>query len=148
MRIHALPTDVVERARRLAGTDEFHELRYESPGAPLRCCLRKAGPGEPLVLFRYSPTAGRGPYEEFGPVFAHMLPCAGPDTVHEVPEAFRHNRRTLRAYDADGRIRDGEIARPDELSARIEGLLDDPAVVEVQVRSVSHGCFLFAVTAD
>ncbi|CCH27690.1 DUF1203 domain-containing protein [Actinosynnema sp. NPDC047251] len=148
MRIHALPTDVVERARKLAGTDEFHELRGESPGAPLRCCLRKAGVGEPLVLFRYTPTAGRGPYEELGPVFVHMLPCDGPDTVHDVPEAFRHNKRTLRAYDADGRIYEGGIAQPEELYEKIDELLNNSNVVEIQVRSVSHGCFLFSITAD
>ncbi|WP_433267573.1 DUF1203 domain-containing protein [Actinosynnema sp. CS-041913] len=148
MRIHALPADVLERARKLAGTDEFHELRDESPGAPLRCCLRKAGVGEPLVLFRHTPHAGRGPYAELGPVFIHMLPCDGPDELHELPEALRHNHRALRAYDADGRIHGGGIAQPDELTERIEGMLNDPDVVEVQVRSVSHGCFLFAVTAD
>ncbi|MBB5956682.1 hypothetical protein FHS29_003268 [Saccharothrix tamanrassetensis] len=148
MRIHALPVDVVERARKLAGTDEFHELRGESVGAPLRCCLRKAGVGEPVVLFRYSPTAGRGPYEELGPVFAHMLPCGGPDQSHELPEALRHSPRALRAYGADGRIHDGGVARPEELTEKIEEWLSHPEVTEVQVRSASHGCFLFAVTAD
>ncbi|MBW4719840.1 DUF1203 domain-containing protein [Saccharothrix obliqua] len=147
MRIHALPTDVVERARRRAGTDDYHELRGEEVGAPLRCCLRKAGPGEPVVLFRYSPAAGRGPYEELGPVFVHMLPCEGPTEVDAVPEAFRHNHRLLRAYDADGRIHRGEVAEPAVLTDRIEALLAAPAVAEVQVRSVSHGCFLFTVTA-
>ncbi|RKT52171.1 DUF1203 domain-containing protein [Saccharothrix australiensis] len=148
MMIHALPTDVLDRARKLAGTDEFHELRDEQVGAPLRCCLRKAVAGEPVVLFRYAPSAGRGPYEELGPVFAHALPCAGPDDPHELPEALRHNHRTVRAYDAEGRIHDGGVAAPDELAERITGLLDEPGVVEVQVRSASHGCFLFSVTAD
>lgn len=146
MRIHALPADVLERARGWAGTDEFHTL-VESPGAPLRCCLRKAGVGEPLVLFRYTPSAGRGPYEEVGPVFAHMLPCRGPESVETLPEAFTHNRRLLRAYTADGRIHGGEIAEPEVLNERIEGLLNDPNVTEVQVRSASHGCYLFRVTA-
>jgi len=147
MRIHALPTDVVEQARKLAGTDEFHELRHEAVGAPLRCCLRKAGEGEPVVLFRYSPSAGRGPYEELGPVFVHLERCDGPDELHEVPEALRHARRALRAYDADGRIVDGGVAQPEELTARIEEWLAEPGVVEVQVRSATHGCFLFAVTS-
>ncbi len=142
-----MPEDVLDRARKLAGTDEFHELREEAVGAPLRCCLRKAGPGEPVVLFRYTPSAGRGPYEELGPVFVHMLPCDGLDDPNAFPEAFRHNERTLRAYDADGRIHGGLVAQPAELNERIEELLNNPKVVEVQVRSASHGCFLFAITA-
>ncbi|WP_367133164.1 DUF1203 domain-containing protein [Saccharothrix sp. HUAS TT1] len=148
MRIHALPADVLDRARRLAGTDEHHELHPDSPGAPLRCCLRKAAPGEPVVLFRHTPTAGVGPYEEVGPVFAHAEPCEGPASTAEFPEAFRHAPRTLRAYTADGRIRGGEVARPADLADRVTALLDDPEVAEVQVRSASHGCFLFAITAD
>ncbi|MFD7652748.1 DUF1203 domain-containing protein [Actinosynnema sp. NPDC059797] len=148
MRIHALPADVLDRARARAGADEHHELHPESPGVPLRCCLRRAGAGEPVVLFRYSPTAGRGPYEEVGPVFAHAEPCGGPETTAVLPEAFRHAQRLLRAYTADGRIHDGVVAAPERLEDGVRGLLDDPEVVEVQVRSASHGCFLFAVTRD
>ncbi|MFD1152483.1 DUF1203 domain-containing protein [Saccharothrix hoggarensis] len=148
MRIHALPDDVLDRARELAGTDAHHEWHAESPGAPLRCCLRKAGPGEPVILFRYAPGAGVGPYEELGPVFAHAEPCDGPASTAEFPHAFRNAPRTLRAYTADGRIHDGGVAQPDALAQRLDALLDDPLVAEVQVRSASHGCFLFAVTRD
>ena len=146
MRIHALPNDVLDRARELAGTDEHHEWHAESPGAPLRCCLRKAEPGEPVVLFRHTPTAGTGPYEELGPVFAHAEPCDGPATTAAFPEAFRHAPRTLRAYTAEGRIHGGEVADPEDLPGRVAALLDDPDVAEIQVRSVSHGCFLFSIT--
>ncbi|QQQ76773.1 DUF1203 domain-containing protein [Saccharothrix sp. 6-C] len=148
MRIHALPDDVLDRARGLAGADEHHEWHAESPGAPLRCCLRKAGPGEPLVLFRHTPTSGAGPYEESGPVFAHAEPCAGPATTAAFPEALRHAPRTLRAYTAGGRIHGGEVADPERLADRVTALLDDPDVAAIQVRSASHGCFLFAITRD
>jgi hypothetical protein len=146
MRIHPLPTDVLEHARERAGADEHHELHAESPGAPLRCCLRKAGPGEPVILFRYRPTAGVGPYEEVGPVFAHADPCDGPASTEEFPEAFRHAPRTLRSYTADGRIHGGETAAPEALMPTVTKLLDDPEVAEIQVRSPSHGCYLFTIT--
>lgn len=148
MRIHALPNDVLDHARKLAGTDEHHELHADSPGAPLRCCLRKAQVGEPVVLFRHRPAAGTGPYEELGPVFVHADPCDGPASTTAFPEAFSHAPRTLRAYTADGRIHDGEIAPPEALDETLTRLFDNPEVAEIQVRSVSHGCFLFAVTRD
>ncbi|QFZ16342.1 DUF1203 domain-containing protein [Saccharothrix syringae] len=148
MKIHAIPTDVLTRARELAGTDEHHELHAEAPDTPLRCCLRRAGAGEPLVLFRYAPSAGRGPYEEVGPVFAHAEPCAGPAGTDELPAALCGNQRLLRAYTADGRIHDGGVVAPGALADGVAGWLDDPRVAEVQVRSASHGCFLFAVTRD
>jgi len=148
MRIHALPNDLLDRARALAGADEHHESHAESPGAPLRCCLRKARPGEPVILFRHTPAAGSGPYEELGPVFAHAEPCDGPASTAAFPEAFRHAPRTLRANTADGRIHGGEIADPANLADRVAALLEHPEVASVQVRSVSHGCFLFAITRD
>ncbi|GAA3892123.1 DUF1203 domain-containing protein [Saccharothrix violaceirubra] len=146
MRIHALPEAVVERARASAGVDEFHELRDEAVGAPLRCCLRRAGEGEAVVLFRYSPTAGTGPYAELGPVFVHAEPCGGLDRDDVFPEAFRHSPRVFRAYGPEGRIEGGRVVEVGSLDAELARMLDDPAVVEVQVRSASHGCFLFAVT--
>jgi uncharacterized protein DUF1203 len=146
MRIHPLPTDVVDHAR--ATTDPHHEHRPEALGVPLRCCLTRAGEGEPVVLFSYSPTAGRGPYEEVGPVFVHAEACGGPERTDVLPEALRLSPRVLRAYDAAGRIRSGELAAPEDLDTAVEKLLTDEQVVEVQVRSLSHGCFLFAVTRD
>ncbi|WP_229794901.1 DUF1203 domain-containing protein [Saccharothrix coeruleofusca] len=146
MRIHALPEDVVTRAREAAGRDEHHERVAEAAGSPLRCCLRKAREGEPLVLFRYSPTAGRGPYEEVGPVFVHAEPCGGPDGG--LPVELGRAPRVLRAYTAHGRIHDGVLAQPETLERDLADLLAHPEVVEVQVRSLSHGCFLFAVTGD
>lgn len=143
-----MPTDVLDRARARAGADEHHELHAEAPDAPLRCCLRRAGAGEPLVLFRYTPAAGRGPYEEVGPVFAHAEPCGGPESTTELPAALIRSPRLLRAYTADGRIHDGGVAEPDRVRDRVADLLDEAGVVEVQVRSASHGCFLFAVTRD
>jgi hypothetical protein len=144
MRIHAIPVDVVDRARKTI--DEHHVHLAQEPGSPLRCCLRRSGEGEPVVLFRYSPTAGRGVYEEVGPVFVHAEPCEGLERTDVLPEALSKAPRVLRAYDGAGRIHGGELAAPEELESAVSKLLADPVVVEVQVRSLSHGCFLFAVT--
>ena len=144
MRIHAIPTDVLDTARSL--DDEHHEHLPEAPGSPLRCCLERSGDDEPVVLFRYSPAAGKGPYEEIGPVFAHATPCGGPPRTDVLPAALCATPRVLRAYTPDGRIHDGVVALPDD--AAFEKLFTDPEVAEIQVRSASHGCFLFAVTRD
>jgi hypothetical protein len=148
MRIHAIPTDVLEAARALAGTDEHHEFHTSAPGSPLRCCLTRSAEGEPVVLFRYSPDAGTGPYQEEGPVFAHADACDGPERTDVLPMALRKAPRVLRAYDAQGRIHTGELAAPDDLDAAVEKLFTDPEVARIQVRSLSHGCFLFAITRD
>ena len=115
---------------------------------PCRHCLADALPGEEMVLAPHSPFEMEGPYREVGPVFVHAEACAGPDRTDVLPDDLRRAPRVLRAYDADGRIHTGELASPEELDTALEKLLADEEVAEVQVRSLSHGCFLFAVTRD
>jgi hypothetical protein len=143
MMIHAIPS---ETARKLAIADDHHEHFAEAAGAPLRCCLRHAEAGEPLFLFRYSPAQGAGPYEEVGPVFVHADECAGPERTDAYPADLRTSPRVFRAYNAEGRIVTGELSEPDRFEDTIEGLFANPEVESLQVRSLSHGCFLFAIT--
>src|ERR1700712_1230070 len=78
----------------------------EAVGGPLRCCLRDALPGEPVLLFGYEPVLpGQGsPYREIGAVFAHAEDCGGPDAGTAYPEDWCGRPQVLRAYDARGWI--------------------------------------------
>ncbi|ATE52153.1 DUF1203 domain-containing protein [Actinosynnema pretiosum] len=145
MEFHVIAEDVLARARAAAGADEEHELTT-APGVPLRCCLRRAG-AEAVVLFRYRPGAGRGPYAEVGPVYAHAERCAGPEVADGELPLFTAPR-VLRAYTAEGRIHDGVLSGPGSGRVDLAALLADPAVARVQVRSATHGCFLFEVTGS
>lgn len=57
-----------------------------------------------------------------------------------------NDSRVLRSYNAAGQIEDGAVVEPGSFDRAVEGLLNDPAVDSLQVRSLSHGCFLFAIT--
>ncbi|WP_434451631.1 DUF1203 domain-containing protein [Lentzea sp. E54] len=138
MRIHTVPPAE-------ALSDPGREYRASEPGVPLRCCLRKSLAGEPVWLFRYSPSSGKGPYSEVGPVFTHVE-CSGSPSLDRLPVELLNNPRILRSYNASGQIHDGEVVAPGSFDRVIERLFNDPAVESVQVRSVSHGCFFFAVT--
>ncbi|SDL15103.1 Protein of unknown function [Lentzea albidocapillata subsp. violacea] len=138
MRIHTVsPSD--------SFSDPGREYRASEPGVPLRCCLRKSLEAEPVWLFRYSPSSGKGPYAEVGPVFTHV-DCPEAPLLDRLPVELLNNPRILRSYNAAGQIVDGEVAEPGSFDRVIAGLLNDPAIESVQVRSVSHGCFFFAVT--
>jgi Protein of unknown function (DUF1203) len=138
MRIHhVLPS--------AAWSDAGREYRDSEPGMPLRCCLRKSLEGEPVWLFRYSPAAGKGPYAEVGPIFTHVE-CPAPPALDRLPAPLLNAPRILRSYNAAGQIHDGSVVEPGSFDRVIEGLFNDPAIESLQVRSVSHGCFLFAVT--
>jgi hypothetical protein len=122
-------------------------------GSPLRCCLRVARPGEPMLLASYAPlrrwahetNSDPGPYDEVGPVFIHVDACAGP-ADRGIPLALFDSRRMLRAYDACGSILGGRIVETDESPEHaIEELFADPQVALIHARAIEFGCFTFEI---
>ncbi|MGW7201537.1 DUF1203 domain-containing protein [Streptomyces chryseus] len=130
----------------------------EEGGAPLRCCLRPSEAGERIALVSYAPlrrwaagTGARpGAYDEQGPVFIHAEECGGPLPADGYPFARPGALRTVRRYDAGGRIAGGRLLEiPDDATAAFDaafaGAFADPEVALVHVRAVEYGCFLFEV---
>ncbi|WP_431782205.1 DUF1203 domain-containing protein [Streptomyces chumphonensis] len=129
-------------------------------GEPLRCCLRRARPGERVVLLAYAPLrrwaartgAEPGPYDEQGPVFVHAAPCPGPDPgAVGYPFSRPGALRCLRRYDAAGRIAGGRLLTLPEdplpaLDAAFAEAFALPGTALVHVRAVEYGCFHYAVT--
>ncbi|WP_330271463.1 DUF1203 domain-containing protein [Lentzea sp. NBC_00516] len=138
MRIHTVsPSD--------SFSDPGREHRASEPGVPLRCCLRKSLADEPVWLFRYSPSSGKGPYAEVGPIFTHVE-CSEEPSLDRLPVELLNSPRILRSYNAAGQIHDGEVVEPGSFDRAVEGLLNNPSIESLQVRSLSHGCFFFAIT--
>jgi hypothetical protein len=132
-------------------------------GAPLRCCLRRSGPGELIALVSYAPLrrwaaengAEPGAYDEQGPVFIHAKECGGPGGDGY---PFSNSHRTVRRYSAQGHILGGRLVEVSEGPEAPEGpegpelfekafqeAFDDPDVALVHVRAVEYGCFLYEV---
>ncbi|WP_339129378.1 DUF1203 domain-containing protein [Streptomyces sp. f51] len=127
-------------------------LTDEEGGSPLRCCLRRAEPGERVALVSYAPLrrwaretgADPGPYDETGPVFVHADHCAGPAAPDTLP--FTNARRAVRRYSAAGHILGGRLAEtPAALGEALTEAFADPEVALVHVRAVEYGCFLYEV---
>ncbi|MGW7272928.1 DUF1203 domain-containing protein [Streptomyces sp. NPDC054864] len=127
-------------------------------GDPLRCCLRPVAPGENVALVSYAPLrrwaeqtgATPGAYDEQGPVFIHAGECEGPTRREGYPFARPGALRTLRRYNAAGRIIGGRLLEiPDPATegfdAAFAEAFADPGVALVHVRAVEYGCFHFEV---
>ncbi|MFI7071556.1 DUF1203 domain-containing protein [Micromonospora sediminicola] len=145
--IRPLPAEVLADLRR-TGRDaggQPPERHRAAGGEPLRCCLRDAEAGEPLLLFGYAPPLPPGPYRELGPVFAHDAACAGPAEVTAYPVGWRGRPQVLRAYDRRGRIVGGRRHDGDAPEAVVAELFADPAVDVLHSRNVVYGCWMFAV---
>jgi Protein of unknown function (DUF1203) len=140
-------------AIRAAGRDEagnpLQPQVARDAGAPLRCCLREARPGERLLLIAYSPPGTAGAYAERGPVFVHADRCAGYRTPGDYPPELAHRQQVVRAYDTHGRIADGVLAADGRQAQEvIRELLARPGVELVHLRNVGYGCYNFAVRAN
>jgi hypothetical protein len=116
-------------------------VRHVAEGRePCRRCLRRAEPGEPLLLLGYDPFTVRSPYAGRGPVFVHER-CgeAGPGV-----EQVRGSILSVRAYDADAMLLDAEVMPGEALSARAAEMLDGAAAF-LHVHFAGPGCFAFRV---
>lgn len=140
--ILALAPADLDRARAAAGTEPL----LASGGEALRCCLRDARAGEPLMLFNYEPPLPPSPYREIGAVFAHAEPCPGRDADRGYPDDWYGRPQVLRAYDARGRIHPATCVHDGtDPEAAIAAVLTDPDVVQVHSRNVAYGCFMLRV---
>ncbi|MFI9329729.1 DUF1203 domain-containing protein [Kitasatospora sp. NPDC052868] len=133
-----------------AGRPPVRSVDHEG-GAPLRCCLSRALPGDRIALVGYAPLrrwaaetgVDPGPYDELGPVFLHDGPCPGAGS--DWPTAFHGGERVLRAYDRRGHVLGGVTVTPETAEAGAAALLADPEVAVVHVRALHFGCFMHEV---
>lgn len=146
-RIVPLKTEVAEAARQMAasGSPDHATVTADSPQAfPCRHCLRWAEPGERLVLFPYFAIPAGYPYAESGPIFVHAEACRRYQTTNEYPSEFRSGR-VFRAYNSENRIIDAEVANGTTPELVIKTLFENAQTAFVHARSVTHGCYTFAI---
>lgn len=114
-------------------------------GEPCRDVLRRARPGEELILASFSPFTKVSPYHEYGPIFvlAHdtgetprrdRLPAMGDD-------GYLRAQFAIRAYSEGEEIVDAELTNPANANATIERLLARPDTAFLHVRFPAYGCF-------
>jgi hypothetical protein len=140
-----LASEIADAARQAAlrGEGDHAIIVADSPrGFPCRHCLQFARPGERMILFPYAAIPAGHPYSETGPIFVHAEPCRRYDAVNEFPEELRQGR-ALRAYNSKFDMIEAEVVNGCEPEEVAEGLLQDPDIAFVDVRSVTRGCYTF-----
>src|SRR6476469_2601961 len=85
-------------------------------GEPCRDVLRRARPGEELILASFSPFTKPGPYREFGPVFLLAHDSGEAVNRDEVPAGsdgdYLQARFAIRAYSENEEIVDAALVEP------------------------------------
>jgi hypothetical protein len=97
-----------------------------------------------MILVPYQAVAAGRPYSESGPIFVHETECERYANAETYPAAFR-NGRVFRAYNASRDMIDAVIVNGDAPEAVIEKLLGNPETRFIHARSVTRGCYTFAV---
>ena len=129
------------------GGNRFTPFPASGEGEPLRCCLRFARPGESIALISFAPFEQASPWREVGPAYVHAERCDGHGDG-SLPEELRRGPRVLRTYRADGSMNyeHNTLVGDEDLESLLDGLLSEPDVATVHVRTVLPQCFLYAVT--
>jgi hypothetical protein len=144
--ITPIKPDFVQRAR-LGKDDQDQpvERLLAEGGEPLRDQLRRAMPGEAIILASYCPFDLASPYKEFGPVFISAdLPAPQGQLAH-LPlgehGSYFGDTLVLRAYSTDERIVDAVVSSADDAEQRLAALLAHGDVQFVLARFAAYGCY-------
>jgi hypothetical protein len=111
------------------------------PGFPCRVSLADADVGETLLLLHYLHHDVPGPYRGSGPIYVRESAAAGEFAAGEVPELLARRLLSVRAYDADGMLREADVTEGRELAALVQRLFADPGVAYLHAHNAKPGCF-------
>src|SRR5437773_11679942 len=135
--IASMPSPFLDRVRS-SGLDDLRQPVRRSiavGGEPCRDVLRRAQPGEELILASFSPFTVEGPYREFGPVFVLANPSdetRGRDALSL--DGYFRDRFALRAYSKVESILDDDLVTPDTDAEKIERFFSVHVVACIQGR--------------
>ncbi|MBA4137301.1 MAG: DUF1203 domain-containing protein [Opitutus sp.] len=140
-----LPPEFVQRVR-ATRRDDFGravEVSFARGGEPIRDQLRRAAPGERLMLCSYQAVALPSPFAEIGPIYI-SADAPAPDTgafLNAVPMDYFNRTFAVRAYDADDCIVESALVEPAAAAEKFRVLLARPDAAYLHARFGGHGCF-------
>jgi hypothetical protein len=111
-------------------------------GEPLRDQLRRASPGESIILCSYQAVPLPSAYAEIGPIFisARREPPPRP-ILNGLPRGYFTSTFALRGYNASNEIVEATLAEPVNAVETIRRLLSVPEIHSLHARFAGHGCF-------
>ena len=119
----------------------------DGKGVPCRHCLHDTPAGEAYLILAHRPFPAPQPYAETGPIFLCAGDCARWQGAGVPPILTTSAEYLLKGYSADHRILygTGRVVRREEVEGHAAGLLADPRVAFVDVRSARNNCFLLRI---
>lgn len=111
------------------------------PGYPCRVTLEDAEPGESLLLLNWRHLDVDTPYRADGPIFVRESAIATREVRNAIPEQQRDRLLSVRAYDADGWMRDADVVDGVALEALVARFFADPRIAFLHAHNARRGCY-------
>ena len=118
------------------------------PGFPCRVSLEDAAPGETLLLLPWTHLDVATPYRASGPIFVREAAREVGSVRNRVPEQQRTRLLSVRAYAADGWMRDAEVVEGAQLEPLIEKYFADPRIAFLHAHNARRGCYACRIDRD
>jgi len=125
----------------LAGRNAKRYIANSKPGFPDRIEMRDAEPGERLILANYVHQPANTPYHASHAVFVLEGAEKAYDAVNEVPEVLRRRILSIRAFDLNHWLVEGDVCDGRELEATIQRLFSNSAVAYLHAHYAKPGCY-------
>jgi hypothetical protein len=125
----------------LASRNSKRYIANAKPGFPDRIEMRDAEPGERLILVNYVHQPAATPYHASHAVFVLEGAEKTYEAVNEIPEVLRRRIISIRAFDLNHWMVEGDVCDGRNLDAAIHALLARPEVAYLHAHYAKPGCY-------
>lgn len=125
----------------LAARGARRQVATAKPGFPCRVTLADAEPGETLILANFEHLPVDSPFRSRHAVYVREGAARAARHENEVPAQFSSRTLSVRAFDAEGMMRDADLVEGGVAGTVFERMLADPAVAYLHAHFAKPGCF-------
>jgi hypothetical protein len=113
----------------------------EAHSAPCRVSLQDAAVGETVLLLNFQHQQSATAFAASGPLFIRQN-ATEPAMLHgTVPDCLQRRLLSIRAYDAQGWMRDADVTPGNDATALIHRLFEDSATAYLHIHYARRGCY-------
>ena len=117
------------------------QVATEKPGFPCRISLVDADIGESVLLVNFEHQSAATPYRAAGPIFVREAATQAFDAINAVPPMMRSRLLSVRAYDADGTMRDADVVDGTQFEDSIDRFFGVKETACLDAHFAKRGCF-------
>ena len=113
----------------------------DKPGFPCRVSLRDADVGQNVLLLNYEHLDAATPYRASHAIFVEEGASPAVLDRDEIPASIRDRLISVRAFDADGMMRDADVVEGEAIAPVLQHLFEDPSVDFLHLHNARRGCY-------